>query len=177
MKVKPFVRAYHSPTTKLAYFLQQLLQPLIHRSLQRTHLFSPTDLIQRLNQYEQSGKRIASETQWVTLSIINFDTMVPHTAWLQHLTYFLQIYLPTNRVEYTSTKTGRLQTIHMDTVVRLTELFLEHNLFIYQQQIYRFTKGAPQTFILNELLSIIYLSFWQQSLLDDPQVKGAFFAA
>lgn len=175
MAVKPMVAAYHSPTARLAQFLQQLLRPLIQHGLRRTSFVNESDFIDRLHQYTQVDQRVRSTTFLATVTSTTFPTMtIPHATLIEHIRFFLQFHLVNNRLEYTSTFTGRSQAITIHTCVRLIELFLQHNLFYYEKKIYKFTKGAPNTFILTELLSIMYLSIWQRYLFEDPRSTNEF---
>lgn len=175
MVVKPMFASYHSPTARLAYVLQQLLRPIIQQSLRRTSFINETNFIDRLYQYTQGEYRLQSTTLFATVTSTHFPMMtIKHSTLIEHIRVFLQFHLVNNRLEYTSMLTGRPQSMTINTCIRLIELFLEHNLFYYEKKIYKFTKGAPNGFILTELLSIMYLSIWQRNLFEDPRMTNEF---
>lgn len=176
MVVKPMIAAYHSPTARLAQFLQQLLRPLIQHGLRRTSFVNESDFIDRLYQSTtQNDQRIQSTTFLATVTTTQFPTItIPHATLIEHIRFFLQFHLVNNRLEFTSTVTGRTQAITINTCIRLIELFLEYNLFYYEKKIYKFNRGAPNGFILTELLSIMYLSIWQRNLFEDPRITNEF---
>ena len=108
------------------------------------------------------------------IKLTDFPAAVPHTILVEHIRIFLGLHLTGNRLEYTSRINGRVQSITINTCLRLIELYLEHNLFYCDQKIYKFARGAPNCFILTELLSIMYLSIWHRCLRGHPFMANEF---
>ncbi|CAF1172792.1 unnamed protein product [Rotaria sordida] len=166
LSVQPVVVARHSATTRLAYFLEKILRPTIERELDSTTFHNGTDFIRKLNDYiEQSGHGLRPTTNFVTITISNFYTMVDHDTMLLAFRDFLRdtCRLPT------------LQNISLNKVFLLTTLFLRNNLFYYDHKIYRFTKGSPTNFPITETLAIMYILPWLKALFRQPILEKEFY--
>ncbi|CAF4561267.1 unnamed protein product [Rotaria sp. Silwood2] len=164
--VQPVVVTQHSATARLAHFLDQLLRPVVERQLASTTFVNGADFIRKLNDYiEQPQHRLRPTTQFVTIKISNFYTMVAHGTMLIALQDFLTNYLimPT------------INNISMGRIIRLTALFLHNNRFYYDHKIYRFAKGSPMSFPLTETLCNCYILQWQKLLVQQPLIRDQFY--
>ena len=140
-------------------------------SAMRRHIFiDEAHFIQKLLQYSHGGQ-LQSSTLFATIQVTHTPSIVSHASLVENLTYFLQSQLIGNRIQYTSLKTPLPQYIAASTVTKLTELFLQHNVFFYKGKIYGFKKGGPNSLILSEDLLDIYLFDWQQMVSNDEQLK------
>ena len=92
--------------------------------------------------------------------------------WWKPLGYFLKDQLLTNKLQYTSLRNPLPQYIAISTIAKLTELYLEHNLFYYQDKIYGFHKGGPNSLLFTDDLLNIYLFAWQQLVFVDERLKS-----
>ena len=92
--------------------------------------------------------------------------MLPHDGVLHALSHFLTTNVPWNRIE----------NLSLETVRRLTELFLHNNIFYYNGKIYRQVKGCPSSLAFSHMLAKIYLLDWQKPLFDVLYTKKEFFA-
>ncbi|CAF3228087.1 unnamed protein product [Rotaria sp. Silwood2] len=166
LSIQPIVVAQRSATARLAYFLEQLLRPIILRQLETTTFQSGADFIRKLNDYlEQSGHALRPTTNFVTIIISNFYSMVDHDTMLLALQDFLMdpCTMPT------------IQNISIGKVFRLTTLFLRHNLFYYDHKIYRFIKGSPTNFPIMETLATMYILPWLRSLFRQSVLEKEFY--
>lgn len=166
------VFAHHSTTAKLAQYLKQLLRPLLLRYMNERTFVNEADWIEKLHHYTYKEKHLQPTTLFVTMNITNFHTMASHQSIVTTLVNFLNDHLATNKIHYTSiTAPNRYQWISIDTIRKLTELYLKANLFYYAGKIYGFTKGSPNSLFLSELLSNIYLYTYEKLIYIDPRLK------
>ncbi|CAF4354471.1 unnamed protein product, partial [Rotaria sordida] len=71
--------------------------------------------------------------------------------------------------------TNKLGSLTIQTIRNLLYLFLYNNIFYYKDNIYKCTKGSPNTMALTETLSNIYLSVWQKEILKEIDRNIEFF--
>lgn len=129
------------------------------------------DFIQKLIQYSQIEQHLQPNTLFATIRITNPQSIVSHASLVETLGYFMRNNLVSNAIQYTSMRPGIPQYITMSTVTKLTELFLQHNLFYYQGKIYEFKKSGPHSLRLSDDLLNIYLFAWQQSVFGHERLK------
>ena len=133
--------------------------------MQSTTFVHGADFIRKLNQYTESERRLSPGTLFVTIRILNVNTIDTHEAMLMVLEGFLQERLAISAIENISIK----------KIVDLTALFLKYNRFYYEGRLYRFKKGAPSGVPLSETLSTIYIFQWQKLLLNEPCIRGELY--
>ena len=170
--VTPMIAAHHSATSRIARYLHWLLRPVIAGAMRRDVFKDEADFIQRLIQYSQVEKQLQPNTLFATIQITNAPSLVSHASLVETFTYFLKDQLLTNKLQYTSLRNPLPQYIAISTVTKLTELYLEHNLFYYQDKIYGFNKGAPNSLPFSDDLLNIYLLAWQQLVFIDERLKS-----
>lgn len=68
-----------------------------------------------------------------------------------------------------------IDNIPLNSVLRLTALFLRNNRFYYKDKIYRFSRGSPSCFPLTETLSTIFVHQWQRLFLQEPPLRDQFY--
>ena len=156
MTLKPIIVAQNSVTFWLGQFLNDLYEPLLQRQSISTTFKNGTDFIQKLNHYANVRKSLRQHTFFIKLTITNFDRITTHTVMLHVLERFLRDHLAIPSI-------GNLS---IQKLLDLTALFLNHNQFFYNNQIYRCTKGVPSSLSLANTLSQIYIYQWQNILLD-----------
>jgi hypothetical protein len=164
------ISAHHSATSRLSRFLHRLLRSPMASAMHNRVFTDEADFIQRLIQYSQVDKHLQTNTWFVTIQISNAPSIVPHVSLVETSAYFLRNELLTNKLQYTSLKTPHPQYIAISTLTKLTELFLQHNLFYYQEKIYGFNKGGPNSLPLSDDLLNIYLFTWQQIVFGDERL-------
>ena len=163
--MKPVVASQSSMTSRLARFLDKLLRPVIERQAQATTVRNGADFLRKFNEYIEPKHRFQPGTYFITINISNWSTMVEHGSMLITMRDFLNQSLPT----------PFLENISVNQIVQLTSLFLHHNRFYYDNKIYRFMKGSPNSFPLTKTLSNIYLYQWQQVLFREPLLRDEFY--
>ncbi|CAF1320317.1 unnamed protein product [Adineta steineri] len=154
------------PVQALALFLYQLLRPLFESYSKSTTLNNNGDFIRKLEQYCIQSDCLLSHTKFITFEIHNLHKRVSHTDIIKALHQFL-----------TSQQTNvlREQGLSNDTIKKLTLLFLQNNMFSYQEKIYRFVKGCSINFRLSRLLFNIYLNYWQLPLVQQIRLADEFY--
>ena len=161
------VVAQRSATSRLASFLDQLLRPIVRPFVESALLRNGTDFIHKFDQYieDDKGPRLRPTTQFVTIKIHNFDTMVPHGIILSAFQDFLTDYIIVPKIE----------NLTLGKIFRLTSSFLHNNRFYYNNKIYRFVKGGPASFPLIKTLSNIYLFQCFKLLAKQCIIKNEFY--
>ncbi|CAF1295590.1 unnamed protein product [Rotaria sp. Silwood1] len=157
MSLVPMVTSEYSATWKIAKYLNQLLRPFADGVLRSTTFVNETDFIRQLNRYATTERRLRPTTLFCSIKITNFYTLDEHRNMIDTIGYFLQDHLVTNK----------LGLLTVQTIRNLLHLFLYNNIFSYKEDIFKFTKGAPNTVALTETLSNIYLFVWQKKLLKE----------
>lgn len=124
------------------------------------------DFLRQLQDYtEDKKRRFNSKTVFVRAIIPNFHMMVPHGNLLIKLKDFLDQHVIGTSIE----------NVSINSILRLTAIFLHNNRFYYNQKIYRFAKGSPSCFPLTQILSTIFVLQWQRVLLGEPQLRDQFY--
>ena len=149
------VAQQRSATSPLAYFLNQLLRPVVDRHVHSTTFMNGSDFMRKLQHYANEQHRLRPRTIFAVVTISNFYTMVSHVSMLLVLEGFLNDHLCIPAIDNVSVR----------RIIELTSLFLESNRFHYDGHIYRCVTGSPTTFPLNETLAMIYVFQWQKVLL------------
>ncbi|CAF3995631.1 unnamed protein product [Rotaria sordida] len=161
----PIITSRSSATWKIGKYLNQLLQPFADKNLHSTTFADGTDFIRKLNHYANTERRLRPTTLFCTIKITNFYTLDEHQNMLDIIGYFLQDNFATNK----------LGSLTIQTIRNLLYLFLYNNIFYYKDNIYKCTKGSPNTMALTETLSNIYLSVWQKKILKEIDRNIEFF--
>ena len=173
--VQPMITTYRSLTSKLARHLQRLLAPPVRQGTASSTFVDEADLMQKLHRYVHVDRRLSPTTLFATVTMSNFHTMASHGSMVATLGYFLSEQLATNKLQYTSFVSGRPQWVSIDTLLQLVDLFLEHNVFSYENKIYVMTRGAPAHMPLTDTLATIYDYLWQKTLSADTRLIGELF--
>jgi hypothetical protein len=166
------ISAHRSATSRISRYLHRLLRPLMASTMRRHVFTGEPDFIQRLIHYSQADqKQLQPTTLFATIQITNAQSIVSHASLVETSTYFLRNQLITNQIQYTSLMSPHPQYIAISTITKLTELYLQHNLFYYQDKIYGFNKSGPNSLLLSDDLLDIYLFAWQEIVFDDERLK------
>lgn len=155
----------NAPIRTLTIFLHQLLRALLENCSQSTVFVNGYDFIKRLQQYCRQTNCFTSNTQFVTFQIHHLYTRMPHEDLLMALNQFLVQQLPGTRH----------QRLGIPTIEQLTKLVLQHHIFTYNGQIYRYVKGCPLNYAFTQLLFDIYLHQWQMILVRYIRAKNQFY--
>lgn len=169
--VTPIIAAQHSLTSRIARYLHRLLRPWMASAMQHRVFTDEPDLIQRLRHYSQTEQRFQPTTLFAVIQITNPYSIVPHVTLVETLVRFLQNELVTNKLQYASLITPQPQFIAINTIAKLTELYLQHNLFSYKGNIYGFKKSGPHSLPFTQDLLDIYLFAWQKAVFRDERLK------
>ena len=164
--VQPFISCLYGPTNALGHFLDQLLRPLVDGACRSTTFVNGADFIRQLNTHTKSKYQFHSKTLFVTFKILNFYSVLSYDTILDTLGRFLTKCLSSNRLS---------NNLSIITVQDLTKLFLNNNFFYYNEKIYRFRKGSPNSLRLTKTLGDIFLLEWQLCLLNNPTMKNEFY--
>ena len=177
--MKPILsRLDRSPTGRLAQFIYHLLRPYVSDILQSTTFVNELDFIQKLIDYTTREQHcLQPTTLFVTLTITNFDTMFSYDTIVTQLAYFFMDYSTITKMPCPSIVSNKLQSISISTVQELIRLVLENTIFYYGDSIYRVVKGSlPNSLLLYELLSNIYLFMWQKQIFgQDRRFQSEFY--
>ena len=92
-------------------------------------------------------------------------TMLPHDGTIAALARFLTEY----------TRDHKLQGMSIDTIIHLTRVVLNNNVFIDDNKICRQTKGGAMGSPLTLPLANIYMFYWQKDLVATFVVKEEIF--
>ncbi len=155
-----------SITTRLGYFLDKLLRPIFQFHARTTRYVHGGDFMRKFIEYAEEQQHLCPTTNFATIKILNFNTLVPHGIMLITLEDFLKrdLAMPT------------IENISINRIIHLTSIFLHNNRFYYDQKIYRFTKGGPHCFPLIETLSNIYVYQWERVLISELSIRNEFYA-
>ncbi len=145
--------------------------------MNRTRFINECDFMRKLLDYTNNKENhLHPTTLFATIKITNFHTMISHQSMIAALLNFFTDHLATNKVRYQPLETlKQYQSISIETIKKLTELYLENNIFYYNGKIYKFIKGGPNSLLFNDILSTIYLFHCEKLLFDDPRLKTAFY--
>ncbi|CAF2806208.1 unnamed protein product [Rotaria sp. Silwood2] len=157
MSLVPTVTSQYSATWKIAKYLNKLLRPYADGVLRSTSFTDETDFIRKLYRFANVEHRLRPSTLFCTIKITNFFALDEHKEMIDVIGYFLQDNLATNKLE----------PLTIQTIRNLLHLFLYNNIFSYKNSIYKFTKGSPNTLLLTETLSNVYLYIWQKKILKE----------
>jgi hypothetical protein len=166
--LKPVIAAVsqRSITSRLAHFLDSLLQSVFQIQAEPTNMSDGANFIRKFNHYiEEKPHRLQSNTLLVTIQIPNFHTLAPHGTMLIVLKDFLNQSLALPNI-------GNL-SVHR--IIRLTALYLHNNRFYYDHKIYRFLKGGPAALPFTETLSNIYVYQWERALVREVSIRNQFY--
>ena len=178
LQVQPMISAHHSMTSKLAQFLKQVIRPLLLHDKSPTTLINEADFMKKfLSHTTNREHQLSATTLFATIKITNFSTMASHESIIRRLEYFLFDHTVTNKVSYATLKAlNLLQSVSIDTMKKLTDLYLKNNLFYYNGKIYQLKKGAgPTSLFLSELLTNIYLLTYDKHIHDNEKLKTEFY--
>jgi len=170
------ISAHRSATGKIAHFIYHLLRPHVFTILQSTTFLNEVDFIQKFNYYTVQQQQLHPTTLFATIKITNFHAMVDHEKIVTELGYFFMDYSTIGKYfPCTSIISDKPQYISIDTIQELIRLFLKNNVFYFDEKIYSFTKGGPNSLLLCELLSNIYVFVWQKKIFGtDPRFRTEF---
>ncbi|CAM4962832.1 unnamed protein product [Rotaria socialis] len=163
--VKPMFSMYQSLTWKLADFLYELIRPVVIPLLQPTMINNESDFIQRLYRYCTLERRLRSTTFFARIKITNFYTMFSNQSVVNRVGYILTKHCSNNPIE----------NLSIVTIEGLIELIFSNHLFYYQENIYSFIHGLPNSMRLSDLLLSICLYYWQTKIIDDHRLKSELF--
>ena len=71
--------------------------------------------------------------------------------------------------------TRYIENISVDRLIELISVFLKNNYFYYDNNIYRCTRGCPETFKFNATLAHMYTIQWQKILLRKLTIDTEFY--
>lgn len=161
----PIVIAHRSQTSKMALYLDSLLQPIVQRSMYSTNFIDGADFMRKLYQYGYMERRLRPQTVFVTMKILHFDALTTHSNMLITLEGFLRDTLVNPTIENMSIK----------KYIELMGLFLKNNYFHYNGIMYRFVRGGPKHMSIMKTLSNMFIGTWQKILSEELSLQNEFF--
>ena len=145
----------NGPSTGVSHFLDQLLRPLFDRVAKDTTFVNGIDLVRQLEKYGDNG-RLLSSTQFITFDVTDLYTMIPRNGSLEALGRFLVRH---------SIK-GKVESLSIDTILKLARLVLDTNYFVYDNKYYRQIKGGTMGSPFTMTLANVYMLEWEQPLVE-----------
>ncbi|CAF3802382.1 unnamed protein product [Rotaria sp. Silwood1] len=165
LSLLPVISAQYSATWKIAKHLNRVLRPFVDDKLRSTTFDDDTDFIRKFHQYATTERRLHTTTVFCIIKITNFYSLDEHQNMIDVIAEFLRDNLVTNK----------LGSFSIMTIRNLLYLFLHNNIFYYKDKIYTFVKGSPNTMLLTETLSNVYLSVWEKKILKEMNTTIEFF--
>ncbi|CAF1155126.1 unnamed protein product [Rotaria sordida] len=89
LTVKPIIVSQCSATSRIAQFLDRLIRPVVERSTNSTTFMNGADFMRKLNRYVDDEHRLQPKTNYITMKISNYYTMVSNAAMLVVLEDYL----------------------------------------------------------------------------------------
>ncbi|CAF3392411.1 unnamed protein product [Rotaria socialis] len=154
--VVPYIVLRNSPTWKIAKYITDLLQPVVDKTLKATTFHDDIDFIHKLNHYVHHDKHLKPTTLFCSIRIVNYYTLDLNKKLLDTVEYFLRDHVISNKLDQLS----------IQTVKNILYLYLDNNIFCYQDKIYRYEKGSPDTMPLSDILLDIYVFSWQNEIFN-----------
>ena len=152
---QPFISSCQTaPIERLATYLNQLLEPLYERCTELTTIRNSLDLLEKLARFDDY--LFLPHTSFATFKIKDIYHQMSHHRILEALRRFLTHVLHPKQY---------YENVSIPTMERLTEIYLNHQVFTYDGNFYRFTKGSLHSLPLTRTLANIYLHDWQGSLV------------
>lgn len=161
----PHIVSYHSITSKIARYVNQLLRSYTNAKMKLLTFSDEADFIQKLYHYTYNQYRLKSTTLFCTIQITNYLTLDEHQRMIDTIIYFLQDTSVNNKINHVS----------IMTIKNLLQLVLYNNLFRYDKTIYTIMKGGPHSMSLCQTLANIYLFDWQKMILEEVQRHNELF--
>lgn len=153
------------PIRTIASFLNVLLQPLIDDIIHSSVALSTgTEAIAALECYARRGY-LRSTTLFATIDILDLGHTLPHDLMLEGLEKFLSTHVPHDQLE----------GISNTTFVRLVQLVLQNQFYLFESQLYQQTAGGPMQTCLIRALIDIYLFHVQTDLVRILTEKNELF--
>ena len=149
--VKPIFSMESNVTSKLLTYLDTLLRPTIEDILKDSFVDQDIDFIQRLHHHHHGSSKLQPATILIRIKIQNFFNMFTYQSMVNRIMYLLAKHC----------KNEPINNISMIAIETLLELYLQHTLFIYQEQIYSFNRGMSNQTQFNTLLSSLCLYYWK----------------
>ncbi|CAF1590017.1 unnamed protein product, partial [Adineta steineri] len=162
---QPIMVCSLGPTIGIARYIYRLLQPIYDHVALSTTFFKETDAVHAIEIYANKDLLLPT-TLFASLHINDLCSILSHEEILQSLERFLNEYYKSDQ---------RIQTITIDTILKLTKLILQNQFFIYKNNIYRQIKGGATESPLTILLMNIYLFYWQDELVKTMNNQNEIF--
>jgi len=158
--VIPIIPSSKSVTSKIANYLNGLLEPFVQDKIRPTIFLNETDFARKLIDYTYIDHPLSPSTLFATIKILNLYSMVSHKTMSETLYYFL----------FDNLAVPKLEDLSIGAIHNLLQLFLYNNIFHYNGKIYSCTKGSPSTIPLTETLASVYLFEWQKKITRDERM-------
>ena len=156
----------HNLMHHLATYLDQILRPIFNEASQLTMFSNGEDFLRKLQSYCcQQYNSFDNKTYFVTFEIHNLYTNLSHK----------DILIAVSRLLAHRSKLDPIDGLNHRAIEELTFLFLQNQIFTYNQRIYRHINGCPLNFSLNRLLFNIYLHQWQLNSLQRVRMANEFY--
>ncbi|CAF1265289.1 unnamed protein product [Adineta steineri] len=162
---QPIMVCHLGPTIEIARYIYRLLQPIYDQVALSTTFFKETDAVHAVEQYANKDLLLPT-TLFASLHINDLCSILSHEEILQSLEHFLNKYYKFDQ---------SIQTITIDTILKLINLILQNQFFVFENNVYRQIKGGATESPLTILLMNIYLFYWQDELVQIMINKNEIF--
>ena len=154
----------HGPTNRVSHLLDRLLRPIFDRAAKETTFIHGIDLVRHLEKYRDSS-RLLPFTQFVTFDVTDLYTMIPRSGALEASGRFL----------VQNSSSGKTGNLPIDTILKLARLVLDTNYFVYNNKYYRQIKGGAMGSPFSMTSANIYMSEWEQPLIELQMERGELY--
>ncbi|CAF4313967.1 unnamed protein product, partial [Adineta steineri] len=141
----------NAPVQILATYLEQILQPLYEQVVQSILFHNGTDFMKKLQSHCCYKTVFKSTTSFITFEIHHLYSNLSHEDLRLSIKRLL-----TDPIIRQPDYNG----LSADVIEILVNMFLQTNIFIYNDKIYKYLKGCPLNFSFSRLLFNIYLYHW-----------------
>ena len=155
----------HAPATGISHYLDQLIRPLFNQVARQTTIIDNIHLVRQLEFYRDCN-RVLPPTQFVTFDIVDLYTMIPRDGALRALQEFLYQHSTNGRINGMTT---------VDTVMKMAELVLDTNCFVFGNKYYQQIRGGAMGSPFTMTLANIYMLKWEQPLIEHQKCHREFY--
>ena len=123
-----------SPFSNISRLLHRLLQSTYDRATSTTHFSKSVDAILALEKYKKRG-HLRSTTLFAVLRVQSILITFNHEQAIQVLERFLRDHVSSQQQQH-------IQGLSIPTIIELIRLLLDHQLFVYENKVYRQKHGS-----------------------------------
>ena len=145
---RPIVSACACPTVIISDVIDKILQPLV--STLPTYIKDTNDTLRLLESFSLPNDCL--ERHIFTLDIVSLYTSIPHSDGLQALKHYLA--------------KSDFDNLHIPTILRLAELVLTLNSFVFEDRHYQQTRGVAMGTKMGPSFACLFVGFVEEQAMD-----------